>query len=153
MRDSRPPRQQPPDRGVPLRLRNRYDPTMKNSVAVVAVLALAAIALTGCAASPNATACKLYENGYNQLMDAVRNKEPAATVRAENAALPSRVSDAFDKATGDVAVAIGDSKALASQMVANPGNSDTGTAFFMQAKAVVKACSAAGAGITLHSTE
>jgi hypothetical protein len=125
---------------------------MKKSAAVVAVLALSAVALTGCADSANATACKLYESGYNQLVDSVRDKQAPDVVRAESDALPSRVADAFAKASGDVAVALADSKNLAAQMIANPGNQDTGAAFFIQAADVQKACEKAGASISLHKT-
>ena len=118
----------------------------------LAVVGVALVALTGCADSANSTACKLYEDAYNRVTDAVREKQPAEYVKAQSSALPSRIADAFDKASGDVAVALRDSRDLAEGMIADIGDDDTGTAFFLQAQDVAKACSAAGASISLHET-
>jgi ABC-type phosphate transport system substrate-binding protein len=125
--------------------------------AAVAIAALAIAGLTGCAESPNATACKLYEDAYNQVADSVKLKNAgaltSADVTAQVDALPSRISDAFSKASGDVAVKIRDSRSLAAGMVADPSNQDTGVAFFMSAPDVAKACSDAGAAITLDKSK
>lgn len=106
------------------------------------------LVLTGCAGqSKNATACKLFEDGYNQLADAAKQKLPAATVVSERDMLPSRISDAEAKAEGDVAVAIRGARELAPKI----GSSD-GPAFFLSAGTVAEKCKADGATIDLHPT-
>jgi hypothetical protein len=114
-------------------------------------MAVLLLVLTGCGGqSKNATACKLFEDGYNQLTDAVRAKMPAAEVISERDALPSRVRDAENKAEGDVAVAIRNSRELASGLAS--GNDDAGTAFFLSTTTVADKCKADGAAIDLHPT-
>lgn len=53
--------------------------------------------------SKNATACKFFEDGYNQLTDAVRLKLARDALIEAKDMLPSRMKDAADKAEGDVA--------------------------------------------------
>ncbi|SDP74216.1 hypothetical protein SAMN04487914_13252 [Arthrobacter sp. ok909] len=117
-------------------------------VAGAAVLAIALVACGG--ASKNATACKLYEDGYNQLADSVRLNLGADIVKSDRNMLPSRIKDALDKAEGDVAVAIRESKELAPGLAS--GDSDAGTAFFMTTDTVAEKCKADGAPIELHPT-
>lgn len=94
--------------------------------------------------STNTTACKFFEDGYNQVADAVRARVPEALVAAHDR-LPSRIRDAENKAEGDVAVALRDIRELVPLM----GSSD-GAAFFMQAETVAQECKADGATIDLH---
>lgn len=115
-------------------------------VAGAAVLAFSLVACGG--ASKNATACKLYEDGYNQLADSVRLKLGVDAVKSDRDMLPSRIKDAMDKAEGDVAIAIRQSRELAPGLAS--GNSDAGTAFFMTTDAVAAKCKADGAPIDLH---
>lgn len=117
-------------------------------VAGAAALAFSLVACGG--ASKNATACKLYEDGYNQLADSVRLKLGADAVKADRDMLPSRIKDAMDKAEGDVAVAIRQSKELVRGLAA--GDSDAGTAFFMSTDTVAAKCKADGVAIDLHPT-
>lgn len=112
------------------------------------VAVLIALALTGCGGtSKNATACKLFEDGYNQMTDAVRDKLPSATVTAERDMLPSRIRDAQDKAEGDVSVALRNARDLTPSI----GGSD-GASFFMAAGTVTEKCKADGVTINLHNT-
>lgn len=117
-------------------------------VAGAAALAFALVACGG--ASKNATACKLYEDGYNRLADSVRLKLGVDAVKADRDMLPSRIKDAMDKAEGDVAIAIRQSKELAPGLAS--GNSDAGTAFFMTTDGVAEKCKADGVPIDLHAT-
>lgn len=106
------------------------------------------LVLTGCGGqSKNATACKLFEDGYNQMTDAARAKLASSAVIAERDMLPSRIRDAENKAEGDVAVALRSARELAPGI----GGSD-GAAFFLSAGTVAEKCKADGAAIDLHPT-
>jgi len=104
--------------------------------------------------SENLTACKLYEDGYNQLADATRHKLDGTgstdEVRDQFARLPGRIMDAQRVAEGDVAVEMRSSWELAQAYLGNPNSEDIGTAFFLSTTHVSKACSAGGAAIDLH---
>jgi predicted nucleotide-binding protein (sugar kinase/HSP70/actin superfamily) len=133
---------------------------MNRSRAATAAFAalFVAVGLTACAGSANDTACKLYADGYNKMADLVKAKNAKTDgvtteqVVAASDMLPSRIKDAFDRATGDVAVEMKSSLEMANAMKADPYSSDTGTAFFLTTKQVEKACVADGAGIKLHPT-
>ena len=107
----------------------------------------AALLLTGCAASGNATACGLYESAYNQVADSVAGDYEPDFVQAQVALLPDRLSEAFDKASGDVAVEMQSSLEMAQVM---SSSEDAGVAFFMSVESVADACSADGAAIDVH---
>lgn len=104
--------------------------------------------------SKNETACKLFEDGVNQLTDAYQlalTDGPLAkdAIIAAHDMLPSRIKDAEDKADGDVAVAIRQARELAP----TPGifsHDDTDLAFFMSKDIVAEKCRADGATIDLH---
>ena len=68
--------------------------------------------------SANSTACKLYEDAYNKLAEAVRMKGDGVVdsdyVRAQLTLMPDRVQDALRVAHDDVAVEIRSSQELAS---------------------------------------
>lgn len=105
-------------------------------------------------ASSNVTACKLYEDAYNQMADAVRAKINGGSatndlVRAETTLMPGRIQDAFDKATGDVAIKIRSSSEMATAF-ASDQSQDIGVAFFTSTAEVADACKADGAAIELH---
>lgn len=87
--------------------------------------------------SKNATACKLFEDGYNQLADALRAKVSSAAITAHDM-LPSRIKDAEDQAEGDVAVALRDARELAPRL--GWSSDDAGLAFFMSTHTVVQKC-------------
>jgi len=115
------------------------------SILGVTCAVLLAVSLAGCGQSKNATACKLFEDGYNQLTDAARAKRD---VIAEYDMLPSRIRDAQDKAEGDVAVALRNARELApSDATAFLKNA---AAFFKSADTVAEKCKADGAAIDLH---
>lgn len=127
---------------------------MKLSRWVAVPLLVAPLALTGCAGSANAAACKLYEDAYNQLADAARMKGDglveASYVQAQLDMLPSRFQDAFDKATGDVAVAMRTSVESAAAANAVPDNADVGIGSMMDMTTVQEACAADGASIVFN---
>ncbi|MGO7983530.1 hypothetical protein ACC691_37415, partial [Rhizobium johnstonii] len=91
--------------------------------------------LTGCAGSSNSTACKLYEDDFNKLADTVKLVNDGALTtddaRAQSDLIPSRMADAYDKATGDVAVEMRSSLELATARASNPSDEDTGVAWLM----------------------
>lgn len=107
--------------------------------------------------SQNATACKLFEDGVNQLTDALQlalTDGPLAkdAIIAAHDMLPSRIKDAEDKAEGDVAVAIRQARKLAPI----PGvfsMDDTDLAFVMSKQIVAEKCQADGATIDIHKLE
>lgn len=107
--------------------------------------------------SKNETACKLFEDGVNQLTDAFQlalTDGPLAkdAIIAAHDMLPSRIKDAEDKAEGDVAVAIRQARELAP----TPGifsTDDTDLAFFMSKQIVAEKCKADGATIDIHKLE
>lgn len=104
--------------------------------------------------SKNETACKLFEDGVNQLRDALQlalTEGPRAknAILAAHDMLPSRIKDAEDKAEGNVAVAIRQARELAP----TPGiftADDTDIAFFMSTDTVAEKCKADGAAIDIH---
>ena len=126
---------------------------------VVAVIGISVIVRGGSVSpaaqtSKNATACKLFEDGVNQLMDAYQlalTEGPRAknAIIAAHDMLPSRIKDAADKADGDVAVAIRQARELAP----TPGIFSTGdkdVAFIMSQQTVAEKCQADGATIDIH---
>jgi protein involved in sex pheromone biosynthesis len=120
----------------------------------VLIVIASVLLLSGCAGSSNATACALYADSYNQMADITKLKiagDAGVTtdmVKAETALVPARIQDAFDKATGDVAVKIRASHEAALIMRTSD---DAGVAYFMTTGAVQAACAADGAAIDLHS--
>ncbi|MCQ6273296.1 hypothetical protein M8J71_22895 [Pseudarthrobacter sp. R1] len=104
--------------------------------------------------SKNETACKLFEDGVNQLTDALQlafTEGPRVkdAIIAAHDMLPSRIKDAEDKAEGDVAVAIRQARELAP----TPGifsTDDTDLAFFMSKQTVADKCQADGVTIDIH---
>lgn len=100
--------------------------------------------------SKNSTACKLFEDGYNPLTDAVRLKLSKDSLTAARDKLPSRIKNAEERASGNVAVALRDTREFA----AGPGSSDdVGVAFFMSAETIAWKCEADGVTIDLHKME
>lgn len=122
---------------------------------VVAVIGLSVMVGGGSTAvapaaqtSQNATACKLFENGYNQLTDAVRLKLGRDALIEATDMLPFRMKDAADKAEGDVYVAIRDTREF--YAARQGGSNDAGVAFFMSTEIVAEKCQADGVTIDLH---
>lgn len=125
---------------------------MNKLAAFVAASALAVV-LTSCSVSANSTACKLYEDAYNQMADAVRMVGEGVLEResaiAANDLVPARIADAYEKANGDVAVAMRSSLELAEANAAL-NTEDAGVAWFMSTTEVADACAADGAPITFN---
>lgn len=101
--------------------------------------------------SKNATACKLFEDGYNQLTDAVRLKLGRDALIEATDMLPSRMKDAQDKAEGDVYVAIRDTREY--HAASRGGSNDAGVAFFMSAERVAQKCQADAVTIDLRKMD
>lgn len=133
--------------------------TLTSVALVVAVIGISVMVGAGSVTpaaqtSKNETACKLFEDGVNQLTDAYQlalTDGPLAkdAIIAAHDMLPSRIRDAEDKAEGDVAVAIRQARELAP----TPGiftADDTDVAFFMSQEIVAEKCKADGATIDIH---
>lgn len=122
-------------------------------VIVLALLIAGGVALLS-PPSANVTACKLYEDGFNQVADAVHMKAQgmvdADHVQSQFARLPARIKDAQQSAFGDVAVEMRSSQELSQQYLNNSDSEDLGIAFFLSTVSVEDACAADGAGIKLH---
>jgi hypothetical protein len=98
--------------------------------------------------SKNETACKIFEDGYNQLMDAVRLKLGRDALIEATDMLPFRMMDAEDKAEGEVYVALRDTREF--YVARQGGSNDAGVAFFMSKNIVAEKCEADGVIIDLH---
>jgi hypothetical protein len=128
--------------------------TLVVAVIVISVMVGVGSVTPAAQTSKNETACKLFEDGYNQYADALRlafTDGPLAkdAIIAAHDMLPSRIKDAEDKAEGDVAVAIRQTRELAP----TPGifsSDDTDLAFFMSTDIVAQKCKADGATIDLR---
>jgi hypothetical protein len=119
------------------------------NIRLAATAALGAVLLAGCSApSQNDTACKLFESSYNGLAGTVRAKLGTDIARSAARDLVTATRDAYDRAHGDVAVALHDEIPYTPGLT--NGNSDQGTAFFMQAQTVAEKCQKDGAPITLQ---
>jgi hypothetical protein len=105
-------------------------------------------------ASTNTTSCKLFENAINNYNDvgradrAGRTDQTLADIRFMLLALPGRLQDAFDKATGDVAVTLQTSKDEATRLSLNSVNPDA-TAWGQTVEPVVIACTQEGVNIVI----
>jgi hypothetical protein len=151
---------QPGKRGIPLwawMIMGLSSLTLVVAVIGTSVMVGAGSMTPAAQTSKNETACKLFEDGVNQLTDALQlalTDGPLAkdAYIAAHDMLPSRIKDAEDKAEGDVAVAIRQARELAP----TPGifsMDDTDLAFFMSKEIVAEKCKADGATIDIHKLE
>lgn len=153
------PPPQPGKRGVPVwawMLMGLGSLTLVVAVIGISVMVGAGSVTPAAQTSKNETACKLFEDGVNQLTDALQlafTDGPLAkdAILAAYDMLPSRIRDAEDKAEGDVAVAIRQARELAP----TPGSSDEDAvvAFFMSKDIVAEKCKADGATIDIRKLE
>lgn len=154
-----PPFARPPVQPAPRRSRRLPLLLSLTGVVVLAGLVTGGVLLFA-PAPPNDTSCKLYENAYNQIADAVvvRTIEAASHdfVRSQVVLAPGRIATALDRAEGDVAVEMLASYEAASTYVAlidTADSDDAGTLFFISTSVVAEACKTDGSPVDLHEME
>lgn len=124
-------------------------------VAAVAVVALA-VGLSGCgggASEAEDTACKLFVAAENDVTEAINlwkadgSPEGGSDLaRQRGAERTSRVTEAAERATGDLAVEMSEAVRLAELSDAT-GSEDAGVAYLLQVQTVIETCQELGADI------
>jgi hypothetical protein len=131
--------------------------TGKWAVVTAAVGGLVMLSACSSQPSPNDASCKIFANSYNAYVTASNdftdshNADQAGTYRASRDSMPKDFSDAYEKASGDVAVALKDARdsaTLMDQAVSTNASDSTVrgaiAALNLAVDDVVKKCDAAG---------